>query len=206
MSALSGALVASWDKMLVQPVETNEPGRMLQQDPGAKKPTTHGLFAQCPDPPTSDDNFIQKATPKLAKHRGFSKIPCGREQLILAEEFDPLSGWTVMTFTSELPHRNPSSKCALANVSKPIQSARMSFPAKTVAASKTTCFLGIMGKLGNPVVGPGQQLCRDMTRVRADSAPYIHLTSSSLLPSAPYNPHVCIHILLSMRTRPQFPV
>ena len=60
-----------------------------------------------------------------------------------------------------------------------------------------------MGKLGNPVVGPDRQLCRDMTR---RSALYIHLTSSSLLPSAPYNPHVCIHILLSMRTRPQFPV
>ena len=204
MSALSGALVASWDKMLVQPVETNEPGRMLQQDL-CKKNTTHGLFPLCLDS-TSDNNFIQKATLKLAEHRGFSKIPRSREQLILAEEFDPLSGWTVMTFTSEPPPGNPSSKCALANVSKPIQPARMSFPAKTVAASKTTCFLGIMGKLGNPVVGPGQQLCRDMTRVRADSALYNHLTSSSLLPSAPYNPHVCIHILLSMRTRPQFPV
>ena len=56
------------------------------------------------------------------------------------------------------------------------------------------------------MVGPGQQLSRDMTRVRADSAPYINLTSSSLLPSAPYNPHVCIHILLSMRKRTQFPV
>ena len=65
--------MASWDKMLVQPVETNEPGRMLQQDPGAKKPTTHGLFAQCPDPPTSDDNFIQKATLKLAEQRGLLK-------------------------------------------------------------------------------------------------------------------------------------
>ena len=103
MSALSGALVASWDKMLVQPVETNEPGRMLQQDL-CKKNTTHGLFPLCLDS-TSDNNFIQKATLKLAEHRGFSKIPRSREQLILAEEFDPLSGWTVMTFTSEPPHR-----------------------------------------------------------------------------------------------------
>ena len=44
MSALSGALVASWDKMLVQPVETNGAGRMLQQDL-CKKNTTHRLFA-----------------------------------------------------------------------------------------------------------------------------------------------------------------
>ena len=118
-----------------------------------------------------------------------------------------MSGWTVMTFTSDPPQREAVIKmCTHANMSKPIRPARMSFPGKTVAASKTTCFLGIMGKLGNPVVGPGQQLSRDMTRVRADSALYIHLTSSSLLPSAPYNPHVCIHILLSMRTRPQFPV
>ena len=63
-----------------------------------------------------------------------------------------------------------------------------------------------MGKLGNPVVGPAPQLCRDMTRVGGGSALYNRLTSSSLHPSATYNPHVCIHILLSMRKRTQFPV
>ena len=41
---------------------------------------------------------------------------------------------------------------------------------------------------------------RDMTRW-PNSALYNHLTSSSPPASAPYNPHVCIHILLSMRTR-----
>ena len=73
-------------------------GACCSQDPHKKKPTTHGLFT------TSDNNFIQKATLKLAEQRGFSKIARSREQLILAEEFDPSSGWTVMTFTSEPPH------------------------------------------------------------------------------------------------------
>ena len=74
------------------------------QDPRKKNPPRMGFSPLTPGSGTLDNNFIQKATLKLAEQRGFSKLARSREQLILAEEFDPLSGWTGMTFTSEPPH------------------------------------------------------------------------------------------------------
>ena len=64
--------MASWDKMLVQAVETNEPGRMLQSGPAQKKQHAWA-FRLTPGSATSDDNFIQKATLKLAEQRGLLK-------------------------------------------------------------------------------------------------------------------------------------